>query len=90
MEASREAKAVMCLHDQPSRARGRHDEVWDGAKAEEHETAVLCGQAAEGDVWEVADEVQVAYDGQDRRRRDMVRSLLLFVAATMASGGEVQ
>ena len=83
---------VMCLHDQLSRARGRHDEVWDGAEAEEHEAAVLCGQAAERDVREVADEVQVAYDGQARRRRrrDMLRSLLLFVAATMASGGEVQ
>ena len=83
----------MCLHDQPSRARGRHDEVWDGAEAEEHEAAVLCGQAAERDVREVADEVQVAYDGQARRRRrrDMLpSSLLFFVAATTASGGEVQ
>lgn len=60
---------VVLPHDLLRRARGRHDEVRDSAEAEEHEAAgaVLRGEAAERDVRAVADEVEVADDGQGRR-----------------------
>ena len=52
-------------------ARRRDDERRDGAEAEEHEAvaAMLGGEVAEGDVREGADEVQVAYERELRRRR---------------------
>ena len=58
---------VVRPQDQLRRPRGRHDQGRDGAEAEEHEaaaaTAVLRGEGAEGDMWAVAEEVQVADDG---------------------------
>ena len=50
---------IVRAQDRLQRARGRHDEVGDGAEAEEHEAAVgvLGGEVAEGDVREGADEV---------------------------------
>jgi len=47
---------------------------------------VLRGEAAEGDVWEVADEVQVADDGQAWRRRGKATLRPLLLAAMTASG----
>jgi hypothetical protein len=82
---------VVHPQDQLRRARGRHDQARDGAEAEEHEAAaaVLRVEAAEGDVWAVADVVQVADDGQARRRRGKATLRLLLLAAMAASGDGV-
>jgi hypothetical protein len=66
-------------------ARGGDDEVGDGAELEEHEaatTVMLDSEVMEGDVREVADEVQVADDRQPprRRRQDRLRLLPLVVS----------
>ena len=57
---------IVRAQDRLRRARGRHDEVGDGAEAEEHEAAggVLAGEVTEGDVREGADKVEVADDGE--------------------------
>lgn len=86
---------VVRAHDKLRSARRRHDQVRDGAEAEEHETAavMLRGEAAEGDMRAVADEVQVADDGQGRRGRRQHGTLQLLLAAMTASargGGEQQ
>ena len=58
---------VVRAQDDLRRARGGDNEVRDGAELEEHEaatTVMFGGEVTEGDVWEVADEVQVADDRQ--------------------------
>ena len=82
---------VLRTQDQLRRPRGRHDQAPDSAESEEHEAAaaVLRGEAAEGDVWEVADEVQVADDGQAWRRRGKATLRLLLLVAMTASGDGV-
>ena len=90
-------------HDGLGSARGRHDEVGDGAEAEEHEAAmaVLGGEVAERDVRAIADEVQVADDGQPWRRqgRDdgvlllllrLARCLLLIIVAATTTSQQQQ
>ena len=78
---------VVRAHDRLRRARGRHDQVGDGAEAEEHEAAggVLGGEVTEGDVREGADEVQVADDGERRRARRELLRVAILVAATAAA-----
>jgi hypothetical protein len=71
------------------RVRGGDDEVGDGAELEEHEaaaTVMFGGEVTEGDVWEIADEVQVADDRQPSRRRwqERLRPLSIIVACVGA------
>ena len=71
------------------RERRGHDERRDGAEAEEHEAvaAVPDGEVAEGDVWEGADEVEVADDGEPAgRRRQLAQQLFSADGSSSCSG----
>lgn len=64
-------------HDRPGGAWGRHNEVRDGANAEEHEAvvgAMLLGEFAQRDV--IAAQVLVAYHRKAWRGRRETRLLL--------------
>jgi len=70
---------VVSAQDGLRRGRRGDEEGWEGAEAEEQEpvAAVLGGEVAGGDVREGAgEEVQVADDGETRRRRQLAQQPL--------------
>ena len=78
---------VVRAQDRLRYARGGDDEVGDGTELEEHEaaaTVMLGGEVTEGDVREVADEVQVADDWQRLPGGDDRRGFVCFLSSSPA------
>jgi len=83
----RSEDVVVRAQDRLRYARGGDDEVGDGTELEEHEAAatiMLGGEVTEGDVREVADEVQVADDWQRLPGGDDRRGFVCFLSSSPA------